>query len=685
MIKIKLILLSTIAILFSACGGGGGSSKVVAPVESYVEGIAIDELIVNGIITAYKTPDNTKLGSMRTDENGSYSIVVKDYLGVVVVEVSCDKDSKLKSDDGTLKDCPLDTRLRSMTLTTGRATSLIAHISPLSEMAYQRAKVLSGGSSNISISAFEQARAEIGETFGVDPINDSPAEGIYDTIIDSIHDVANDSNKSFQEVVDEFAQDSSDGSVGSIVSQDVAEAITNNNVSNNLTDGKGEYTPTSSSTSSIDSGLTDSTTDSTTTTPQLSNMESIAKSKDMFRNVRTKTLSLVDYESVDKNGTIDVEIKGFSETLNKSTIYGETASMYKNYVLNVVFDALKLGKSEMSDIIGEGAGFSIKVTKESATTWSYKFGKSDIYSGTVVVPTDNPNIYMDSNNYSKLDFEFDGTLPKYRVVHINNDENITEHKVQKLIGKVVVDKLNDDEIKITLTNGLLSSDNTEIKIPKMVTQSSTLANGSYDKLEELVFNGVVGDYSFDGRIDVANYLHNDKVLENSGYLPQQIAYSGYIVNNLNGTKIDATIISDWKDLLVNDQITIDKHSYNPLLKVTINGNIKVAEQEESIINAKYENFDDGHRDISISFNSGDTIVNSSGSFTTPRGDNGTFRISNHIGIYAQFILKDNRIVEGTINGDGSIVKKDGDIIGMVEYRGDILIVNYTDGSFESIF
>lgn len=681
MIKIKLILLSAMVILFSACGGGGGST-VVAPVESTVEGIAIDELIVNGIITAYKSPNSTKLNSMRTDDNGSYNMVVRDYLGVVVVEVTCDKDSKLKSDDGTLKSCPLDTRLRTMTLTSGRATSLIAHISPLTEIAYQRAKVLSGGSGDISISAFEQARTEVGETFGVDPINDSPADGIYDTIIDSIHDVANDSNKSFQEVVDEFAQDSSDGSVGSIVSQDVADAISNNNVSNNLTEGNGEYTPVSS----VDTGDTTSSNNGDTTNyPQLSNMESIAKAKEMFTNLRTKTLSIVDYESVNKDGTLDVEIRGFSEALNKSNIYGETASLYKNYILNVVFDALKLGKSEMSDIIGDGAGFSIKVIKQSATIWSYTFGKNDIYSGTVVVPTDNPDIYIDANNYSKLDFEFDGTLPKYRVVHINKYDDILDNGVQKLTGKIVVDKLNDSEVRVTLTNGMISSDNEEIKISKMVTASSSLANGSYDKLTELVFNGIVGDYSFDGRIDVAGYMYNSKVVENSGYLPKQIAYSGYILNNLNSTKIDVTIISDWKDLLVNDQATIDNHAYNPLLKVSINGNIKVAGQKESIINSNYENFSDEHRDISISFQNDDTIVNSSGSFTTPRGDNGTFRVSNHIGIYAQFILVNNRIVEGTINGDGSVVKKDGDIIGMVEYREDVLIVNYTDGTFESIF
>jgi hypothetical protein len=222
----------------------------------------------------------------------------------------------------------------------------------------------------------------------------------------------------------------------------------------------------------------------------------------------------------------------------------------------------------------------------------------------------------------------------------------------------------------------------------MVTSSSTLVNGAYDKLEELVFNGLVGDYNFDGRIDVATYMQNHKVIENGGYLPKEIAYNGYILNTVNNTKIDAKIISEWKDLLVNDQATIDNHAYNPLLKVSINGNIKVVNQPESIINAYYENFTDQHRDISISFQNGDTILNSSGSFTTPKGDNGTFRISNHIGIYAQFILVDNRVVEGKYDGisaSGSLVKKDGVIIGMIEYRNGILIVNYTDGSFESIF
>ena len=462
--KMRFILFSSIlAILFSACGGSSSGHKLIVPVESIIEGIAIDEPIVNGIITAYKSPNNTKITSIRTDDNGSYSIKVKDYLGVVVIEVTCDKDSKLKTNNGTLKSCPLDTRLRTMTLTSGRATSLIAHISPLTEIAYQRAKVLSGGSADISISAFEQARTEIGETFGVDPINDFPNKGTYNGIIDSIHDVADDNNKSFQEIVDEFAQDSNDGSVSSIVSKDIAKAISTNNISNNLTKNNGEYTP-SSNISNIDNNTTTTNDNQDTTYPQVSHMEAIAKAKEMFNNLRTKTLSIVDYKTPNKDGILDVEIQNFSNALNKFSIYGDTASIYKNYILNVIFDAIKLGKTEMSDIIGEGAGFNIKVTKESATTWSYNFGKNDIYNGTVIVPTDNPNIYIDSNNYSELNFDFDGTLPKYRLIHINQYDDVSEYKIQKLTAKIVVNKLNDSEIPYFISAWSEENRSLEVKI-----------------------------------------------------------------------------------------------------------------------------------------------------------------------------------------------------------------------------
>jgi hypothetical protein len=666
-----LVSIFTISLL-SSCGGGSSSARVSELVESVVQGTAVDDLIINGIITGYDSNHN-KLDATRSDENGSYRLTIKDYLGVIIVEATCDKDSTMLDPDGTTMACPLDTRLRSFGVTTGRATPVMAHISPLTEMVYQRAQELS--STSITQAAFEQARAEIGEIFGVDPINDDPTKGIYDAIINAVNDVAQDQNKSVQEVVDDIADDISDGSAGeSETTKDLADAIKDNNVSNNLTENDGEYTPTTG-------GSTDTNNDS-----NISDEEAIVVAKGMFKDLRTSTLALVDYETPNKSGTIDVELRGFGEVVTEFEIKMDTASIYKSAILELIFDTIKIGELENVDIIGDGAGMKITIEKKSATNWYYKFGKDDIYQGYVVVPTDDPSIYKDANNYTQLEFKFNGTLPEYRYRDVIEKDEVESIGLQKLQGDIVVNNENGI-VKITLTNGLIEShiEDQRISINKMVTRSDKLIGGAYDKLEEVVFNGNLKHYLVDARIDIAKYSKNGRVVENGGYLPNQIAFNGSIYNTQNATDLEAQIVAEWKDLLSVDQATIDKYAYEALVDLSINGTIKVAQQAKKIVNMRFENYSNGSRDIDISYTGDGMVANVSSNFTSLKGDNGTITVSNHLGIRGDFILQNGLIVEGDVYENGSIITKDGSLIGVVEYREGILIVKYTDGSFESLY
>jgi len=670
----KLVLVSLFAIsLLGSCGGGSSSARVVEEISSTMEGVAVDDLIVNGIITGY-TNANAKLAATRSDQNASYRLVIKDYMGLVVVEVTCDKDSIMSALDGTQKACPLNTRLRSFGVTSGRTTPVVANISPLTEMVYQRALELSSGLGSITEATFELARAQIGEIFGVDPINDDPAKGIYGSIINAILDVADDQNKTTQEIVDEIAKDISDGTAGdSNTTKDLSDAIKDNNVSNNLTQNDGSYTP------STGDNTTDSNNDGSVTQD-----EAISYAKGMFKDLRTSTLALVDYETAQKSGTVDVEVVGFGEVVNEFGVKFDTAAIYKSAVLNVIFDAIELGKIENFDIIGDGAGMNIKVSKTSATTWSYQFGKDNLYKGSVTVPTDMPQNYLESNLYVQLSFKFDGTLPAYRYSDVVNSKEINEIGIQSLKGDLSV--INSSGlIKTILTNGVLQSDNQILTVTKMVTQSKTLSGGEYAKLEEVVFNGTIKHYQVDARIDIPSYAINSNIIENGGYMPEQIVFNGYILNTQNQTKMNAQIVANWKDVKLVTQATLDDEGYDPLLKLNINGTIKVANQAENIVNFEFENFTDGSQKAKIYYTGDGMVANATLSFTSQEQDNGTVIVTNNLGIKGSFTLHNGLVVVGDINGNGSIVTKDGTLIGVVDYREGVLIVKYTDGSFESLY
>ncbi|MEA2029502.1 MAG: hypothetical protein U9N49_11075, partial [Campylobacterota bacterium] len=642
---------------------------------------------VNAIVTGYSNQFN-RLAATRSDENGSYKLYIQEYRGLIIVEATCDKDSTMKAFDGSIKACPLDTRLRTLGLAKGRSTPAIAHITPLTEMIFVRAQALSSAGT-ISDIAFEQARAEISEIFGVNPLIDNPTQGAYFSILTAINEVAaNNPDKTVQEIVDEIADDISDGTTGDTNStQDLADEIEDNGVNNNLTDNNGSYTPTTGE--NID-GDGDG---------NISVEESIESAKDMFKNLRSSTLALVDYETANQSGTVDTELRDFGRLIAAFEIKMDTASVYKTDILSAIFKAIKDGKLESSTTIGEGVGMALTITKTTATQWNYKFGSSDIYQGTVSAPTVDPSVYTDSNNYNQLKFAFDGTLPAYR-----SKDGMSELGVQSLKGDLYISN-EGDLIKITLLNALVKSANDQINVSKMVVRSDKLIKGSYTQLEEIVFNGTIAQYLVDARIDVTQYTQNSAISNNSGYLPNEVKFDGMMHNQNSGTKIDATIKAKWQDVTLMNQDMVDKYAYKelidldlvvasgdhllfthgydqePLIDITINGTIDIAQHASQIVDMQLQNYSDGRRTLNITYTGEGMFAQAQSTFSSVNGDNGVITVSNNLGITGTFIVLNGTLLAGDDNGNGSIVTKDNTQIGKVDSN---LIIRYNDGYLESI-
>ena len=684
-----IISIATLFLLsmLSSCGSSS-SSRPTTPITSLVKGIAVDDLILNGIITANSLKQQ-KLNSTRTSkQDGSYELIINDYIGVVVVEASCDKDSELKSILGAIKPCPLDTRLRTIANAGGRATPVIGNISALTEAIYQRALALSGGVA-VTVSAYEQARAEIGEMFGVDPINDNPEEGNYQEIIEAFNSVANSTNQSVQEVVTAFAIDSSDGSLSSVISQEIAQAITDRNISNNMADNNGTYTPNSgeivASTSAED------------------------LSKEMFTSLRTETLTLLNYNSPTKNGVLDFQSKDLADSIKYFTLHIETAGYYQQEILTVIFDAIRASKTKSEDMIGDGGGFLVVVEKETDNTWSYVFRTNNIYKGTIEVPSNNPDDYMINSNFTSLNFKFNGVIPEYTYKDIAKYSDINSISYQTLLGNVKVSSESGNKIVTLMENTkLINSDGTEsIEIVKMKSTSDHLSDFTYRKLDFAIFEARVKDFYLKGNISVPTYVYNSNIYQNGGYIAQRFIFNGEVLDTRNNTKVEAYPLDiNWKDAStvtqaqydfdkkdpakeVYDSVenTVNSSYYTRLYDLSLNGNIISENQSSTDINIAYENFADHHENTSVAYSHNSTILNVRTTFSSSDKKNGTIYLSIPTGITANFKFKDGKIVDGDPESfAGSFVTKDSVAIATIEYREDAIIVKYIDdGSFETIF
>lgn len=683
-----IISITTLFLLsmLSSCGSSS-SSRTTAPVTSLIKGVAVDDLILNGIITGNSIKQQ-KLNSTRTSaKDGTYELTIDDYIGVVIVEASCDKSSQLKSIKNIITLCPLDTRLRTIAKTSGRFTPVVANISALTEAIYQRAVILSGGIT-VTISAYEQARAEIGEMFGVDPINDDPQEGNYQEIIEAFNSVAEATDQSVQDVVNAFAIDASDGSLSHAISQEIAQAIIDSNISNNIADSNGTYTPNSGET--------------------VASTSSEDLSKEMFTALRTETLTLLNYNSPTKNGVLDFQSEDLADSIKYFTLHIETASYYQQEILEVIFDAIRASKTKSEDIIGDGAGFLIIVEKETDNSWSYIFKTNDIYKGTIEVPSLNPDDYMINSNFSSLYFKFNGVIPEYKYKDISKYSDINSISYQTFLGNVKVSSVGKNKITTIMENTkLINSDGTEsIEIIKMQSTSDHLAKFTYRKLDFVIFESRVKDFYLKGNIEVPTYVYNNKVSQNGGYIAQRFIFNGEVLDTRNNTKVevyplditwkDASTVTqaqydfDKKDPLkeVYDSVenTVSSNNYSRLYDLSLNGNIITENQSSTDINIAYENFADHHERTSVAYSHNNTILNVKTEFDSSDKKNGIISLSIPTGITAGFKFENGKIIEGDLESFvGSFVTKDSVPIATIEYREGAIIVKYIDdGSFETI-
>ena len=209
-----------------------------------LSGVAVDDLILNGKVSAEKS-DGSVLTTGRTSAtDGSYTLKV-DYSGVVVVSVTCDSTSKMLDPvTHEKKACNGVDGLKSIA-SVERDKEAKVNITPLTHIVYERAKALVGDDFNAS--TIEAANEDIKKLFNVDPLGDNPIEGNYAKVTEAFSDVAEKNpDKDFMDVVKDTADGLKDGKAdGSEAVKEVADEMKNNGASNPIVATDGDYTPPS--------------------------------------------------------------------------------------------------------------------------------------------------------------------------------------------------------------------------------------------------------------------------------------------------------------------------------------------------------------------------------------------------------------------------------------------------------
>ena len=513
----RKILLSSVAItalIMTGCGGGGSASS--SQTSAKVSGVADDDLILNGIVTA-TTPDGTVLGTTRTDSTkGSYSLSIN-HTGMVILNVKCDDNSTmLNTETNTTQACGKEVTLNSLA-DVKLGVEKPVHISPLSQLVYKNAeaKAKDGNITNVNVNNFSVARNQIGLMLGVDPISDNPTKKNAGKIIDSIHKAAEaDNNISVIEFTKNLADALSDGKADNEDAvKHIVSAMSENNIANNLVDKNGTYTPPKNH----------------------AKLSDIDEAKAFFDELRTQTMSVTNSNNPKTPGFLDTESQNINKALNDKTLNIGYVGDVLNVLSNCISEAYDENKTKLQGYpMGESREFKLEKTSEGV--WKYTIDENNTnWKGQISFPEvlagDKAEDEIYKSGTKKLTVNGDVPLD-YEAVTKKGIKDI-----QTFDGTVEVTKTSSGaDISIVAK---VASNGTSIELKKVKAEiayekgkkdkdGNVEPNLHYFKLDQLVLKGVVGDYTIDGTLNVNKYAQNDKLKAKGGIHKEYT--SGFDIN-----------------------------------------------------------------------------------------------------------------------------------------------------------
>ncbi len=506
-------------------GCGGGSSSTVATETSKVSGVAVDDLILNGVVEVTNVAGDV-LASGRTDaSNGSYALDL-DYSGVVMLQVRCDENSMMLTPEGNVT-CPSEMSLRSVADVKAGVEQEV-NISPLTEVVVQRAQSMG---ETITSEVVESARTEIGLMFGVDPIADDPTEGPYSDVVSAIHEVAETTDADVLTVIEDLAEELSDGSADGeedTILSALVDEMDDLNLTNNLTESDGDYIPPENP-----ADLTD-----------------IESAKAFMAEVRTQTSeadSFITTEEAAINSALE------SELLDLEYI-GNSVNMIADGIGYMSEENLTSIETDIGDrtyaLNGSDGSYSYTIT-EGDKTWS----GSVTFPGVLLGDEAVAEIYKEQT----LTMNVQGTFPL-------GDVSVTEEGVedsQSFEGTLTT--IRSGTVTTISLTGKAASNGTSVEIKAFdaelaYSEGEVGEDGNaepvleYLKLNKLDLEGIVDGYTVNGVITVNAYTQNSSLSALGGmYEVEEGGFGGYI--SCSGSRV--------VDGSVSVTFTYDGTTYEP--------------------------------------------------------------------------------------------------------------------------
>jgi len=504
--KLKKIATSVVASIllvgFAGCGGGGGGSNPSSSVETLsLSGVAVDELILNGVVTV-TTPDGKELATGRTDKkNGSYTLDVKGYKGVVVTEVTCDTNSSLLIQPGVPPvQCPTDLQLHAVANAQGKKAEI--NISPLTEVAYHIAKKLAEEKGGFNPVTVKYANAIIAATFGFNPVDSNPVEDdTYAKVVESFRKLATEQNEAIGDLAVKLADEMNDGKIGDDnLEKEFAKAIKDNNATIPLV-----YFVENNKTMSVNN-------------PEV--LEPIAEVRAFVDEIRTEGNVLKDFG--------DKESKNISAALEKIAVNIDSAA---NDIAQMCDAALRANDNNATsydfDVTYNGHILPTTLKKVGENKWQYQMklqNGTKTYNGTIAFPSipDNPNFW---HQFTNLTAAFEGELP------YKDDEEPTT--AQPGVQRVSIEKV---QLSRKTVNGRsiapLQILNAKIQDAKgdFVKLSKLLGSAVYYqtennetaldvvKVDKVDLDAKAGNYTLNGTLSIPKYTQNKNLQKTGGFI-----------------------------------------------------------------------------------------------------------------------------------------------------------------------
>lgn len=644
----KFILLSVLTFMLIGCGGSS-APKTVAK-NTKLKGVAVDDLILNGVVRAYAAGnESVSLATGRTSSSdGSYALNIS-HDGVVVVEVTCDASSQMKPISGPAVQCESGLKLHSAVPVTPSSGEVKVNISPLSELVVRQMQ-----ENGTSKADFEAAQNNISMMFGVDPINENPTQNVkYGKIVDSIHQLAETKNSSIMAVVNGLGADLNDGEAGDDgnISQELAVAMKNEGVSNNLTDKSGAYKPN----------------------PSDGTFSDIQVAKTFFNELRTQAMSLTDYKNSGTPGFLDNEAENLGGVLDDVVL--DTSGMAKN-IFNI-FDTIK--KLEDANQTQRTDG-NIAIQKIDANLGDYNYTitkGTTTWSGNFLIP-DLKDVNL--SDFDPIALNIHGEFPISNPLPNGSENKQTFDALVEITKTITGANL--------VLNTMIGSNGTGLAISPLNIDVAYGVEGTGEdqkpinvsaRLNLLSITGITRGYSLDGNITTSDYVTNTTLENNNHIIPSKLLFTGGIKNTITNGDIKGSIAVELKNAT---DINLSKHSEDkPLFKVDISGAIGMPSRPVMNSEIHYDinnTSTTAYNNLQLSYSYDSTAINGVATFDK-EGDNGVVALANQDGISVDFNVANGDVVYST-----SSVKRNSKVIGELQERNGVPVVKYVDGSFESL-